>query len=202
MKQFALAILLCISTFGMAQSTTDKRVISVYGVAEKTTQTTIYRTDVTLTLENSYYGDSPYNSLDELLAKYYEKVAELNIDKSKFTVDELSYVSSGYRKDGTVLRFETNNKAEILKLTGIRMAQVMPAYIQIKTETPDADMKKLMALALENAREKAEMLAAISGEEIGEICSIVSSDYNASTYWQSSNTDSEYVTLEVVFTLK
>ena len=83
MKQFALAILLCISTFGISQNTADKRVISVYGVAEKTTQTTTYKTDVTLTLENSYYGDSPYNSLDELLAKYYEKVAELNIDKSK-----------------------------------------------------------------------------------------------------------------------
>lgn len=201
MKQFALAILLCISTFGIAQNASDKRVINVYGVAEKTTQSVTYKTDVTLTLDNSYYGGDPYNSLEELLVKYYEKVAELNIDKSKFTEDELSYVSSGYRKDGTVLRFETKDKAEILKLTGIRMAQVMPAYIQVKTETPEGDMKKLMALALENAREKAEMLAAISGEEIDEICSI-SSDYDTSTYWQSPNTDSEFVRLAVIFTLK
>lgn len=201
MKQFALAILLCISTFGISQNTADKRVISVYGVAEKTTQTTTYKTDVTLTLENSYYGDSPYNSLDELLAKYYEKVAELNIDKSKFTVDELSYVSSGYRKDGTVLTFTTKDKAEILKLTSIRMAQVMPAYIQVKTETPEADMKKLMTIALEDAREKAERLAAISGDEIDEICSIVSDDYT-NTYWQSPSADSEYVRLGVIFTLK
>ncbi|WP_179351987.1 SIMPL domain-containing protein [Winogradskyella vidalii] len=201
MKQFALAILLCISTFSIAQNTTDKRVISVFGVAVKTSQSVTYKTDVTLTLDNSYYGEDPYSSLDELLAKYFEKVAELNIDKSKFTEDELSYVSSGYRKDGTVLRFETNDKDEILKVASIRMLQVMPSYIQVKTETPESEMKKLMASALENAREKAEMLAALSGEEIDEIDSI-SSDYDTATYWQSPNTDSEYVRLSVNFTLK
>ena len=201
MKQLILAILLCVSTLGIAQNTSGRRTISVYGVAEKTTQTITYKTDVTLTLDNSYYTDDPYNSLDELLVKYYEKVDELNIDKSKFTVDKLAYVSSGYRKDGTVLRFETNDKAEILKLTGIRMAQVMPAYIQVKTETPEADMKNLMTTALKNAREKADMLATINGDKIDEICSIVS-DYDTSTYWQSPNTDSEYVRLSVVFTLK
>lgn len=201
MKQFILGILLCVSTLGIAQNTSDKRTISVYGVAEKTTQTITYKTDVTLTLDNSYYTDDPYNSLDELLVKYYEKVDELNIDKSKFTEDKLAYVSSGYRKDGVVLRFETNDKAEILKLTSIRMAQVMPAYVQVKTETPEADMKNLMTAALKNARKKADMLAAINGDKIDKIDSIVS-DYDTSTYWQSPNTDSEYVRLSVVFTLK
>jgi len=47
MKQFILGILLCVSTLGIAQNTSDKRTISVYGVAEKTTQTITYKTDIT-----------------------------------------------------------------------------------------------------------------------------------------------------------
>ena len=71
MKQFILAALICISTFGAAQSTTKERTITTYGSVVIESDELLYKTDVTLSLENSYYADNPCTTLDELKAKYF-----------------------------------------------------------------------------------------------------------------------------------
>ncbi|WP_400078156.1 hypothetical protein [Winogradskyella sp. R77965] len=203
MKQFILAALLCISTFGMAQTITNQRTVTVYGSALKPTNEVLYKTEVTLTMDNGYYDDSPYKTLDDLMAKYYEELKKENVDISKFTRDDLAYVASGYRKKGTTLRFITKDKKEILRVTGIKMAQVMPSYVQVKSETTDEDVKMLTKKALVDARKNAEILTESAGEELDKIYSINSS-YSSGydSYWKSPNSSSEYFSITVVYTLK
>lgn len=203
MKQFILVILLCISTFGIAQNSTSERTITVYGSAKKNSVELIYKTDVTLSLESGYYAENPCTTLEELEAKYFEELKNLNIDTSKFIRDDLAYAASGYRKDGTVLRFETKDKAEILKVTSIRMTQAMPSYVQVKSVISEAEIKILTKQALADARKNAELLAESAGEEVDKIYSIGGSySSDGDEYWRSPSIDPEYYRLTVVYTLK
>lgn len=203
MKHLIIILLLGISTFGIAQTTNAKRTITVYGSVVKPSDNAIYKTDITLTLDSGYYGDGPCQTLDELMEKYYAEIKKQNIDPSKFTRDDLAYVSTGYRKDGTVLRFETTDKNEIIKVTSVKMGQVFPSYVQMKSILSESEIKRLTKKALENARQNAEVLAEIAGEQIDQIHAISGSYDSASdAYWQSPTADSDYFRLTVVYTLK
>lgn len=203
MKHILIVALFLISNFGIAQNTTNERTITVYGSTKKIPSVVVYKTDVTLSLENSYYSDNPCATLEELEAKYYEELKKLNIDTSKFTKDDLAYAATGYRKDGTILRFETKNKAEIIEVTSIRMTQVMPSYVQVKSILSESEIKLLTQNALADARKNADFIAEIAGEEVDKIFSIGGSyGSGKDEYWRSPSADSEYFTLTVVYALK
>ena len=203
MKQFIIAVVLCVSTLGIAQTTTSQRTITVYGSVVKPVNNISYKIDVTLTMDNGYYDESQYKTLAELITKYYEKLKNDKIDVSKFTRDDLAYAASGFRKEGTILRFITKDKNEILKFINVKMAQVTPSYVQVKSEVSDADIKILTKKAIEDARKNAEVVAESAGEEIDELYSINSSytsGYN--TYWNSPSSNPEYFSVTVVYSLK
>jgi len=82
MKQFIIAVVLCVSSLGIAQTTTSQRTITVYGSAVKPVNNISYKIDVTLTMDNGYYDESQYKTLAELMTKYYEKLKNDNIDVS------------------------------------------------------------------------------------------------------------------------
>lgn len=203
MRQFILLALISISTFGIAQNNlTNHRTITVYGTVEKPLEDVIYKTEVTLTIEKGYYDEGPYKTLNELLTKYYDEVKGLNIDMSKFVRDDLAFAATGYRKEGTILRYQTDNKEDIIKLTSIKMSQVLPSYIQVKSKMTDEQIKSLTEKALKDARNNAEILAEASGGEIDKIFSIGSYDLGSYTYWRTANSVPEFFRLTVVYTLK
>lgn len=202
MKQFILIVMFCVSIFGKAQNPTAEKTITVYGSVEKVLEGGTYKTEVTLSLENGYYGDGPYKTLDELLTKYYEEVKKLNIDTSKFTRADLAYAATGYRKEGTILRYETKSKKDILKVTSIKMSQAMPSYVQVKYKTSEAEIKLLTQKALKDARENAEILTEASGEELDKIYSITSYNLGEDDYWRVPNSNPEFFRITVVYTLK
>jgi uncharacterized protein YggE len=202
MKQFILAALICISTFGAAQSTTKERTITTYGSVVIESDELLYKTDVTLSLENSYYADNPCTTLDELKAKYFAEVKKRGVDVSKFIQDDMAYSATGYRNDGTTLHFQTKDKEEMLSVVTIKMAQVMPSYVQVKDVVSEDEVKQLAKKAISEARENAELLAEISGEKVDKIYSINSYDLDGSSYWRSPSSGPSYLRLTVVFLLK
>lgn len=203
MKNIIAIVLLLMATFGMAQSPTNQRSITVYGTAIKSEGNVTYKTDITLSLDSGYYSENPCTTVEELEAKYFAELKKLNIDTSKFTKDDLAYAATGYRKDGTVLRFETKSKAEIVKVTNIKMAQVMPSYVQMKSTLSEVEIKILTQKALVDARKNADLLAETAGEEVDKVFSIGGS-YSSGTdsYWRTPTADPEYFRLTVVYTLK
>ncbi|WP_299101409.1 SIMPL domain-containing protein [uncultured Winogradskyella sp.] len=202
MKQLILGMLLCLSTFAMAQENTNQRSITSYGSVVIESEEQLYKTDVTLSLENSYYAENPCTTLDELKTKYFEAIKKLGIDTSKFIQDDLAYAATGYRKGGTVFHFETTDKEEILKVTGINMTQVMPSYVQVKDVLSEKQIEELAKSALLNANKNAELLAKTAGEELDRIYSINSYDLDGSSYWRTPNSGPSYLRLTVVYLLK
>lgn len=202
MKQFIVALLLCISTIGIAQSPTTERTISTNGSVAIESKELLYKTDITLSLENSYYAENPCTSIDELKTKYFEAAQKLGVDTSKFIQDDLAYAATGYRKGGTLLHFETKDKAEILKLTSISMAQVMPSYVQVKDIISEKQTKELVARAIAEAQKNANILAEASGEKIDRIYSINSYDLDGDSYWRTPSSGPSYLRLTVVYLLK
>ncbi|NRD22759.1 SIMPL domain-containing protein [Winogradskyella litoriviva] len=202
MKQFVLAMLLCITTFGIAQNSVTERTITTYGSVAIESKEVLYKTDINLSLENSYYADNPCTTVEELKSKYFEALKEKGVDTSKFIQDDLAYAATGYRKGGTTLHFETKDKDEILSVTSINMAQVMPSYVQVKDLVTEKQTKELVAAAIADAQKNAYLLAEASGEKIDRIYSISSYDLDGNSYWRTPSSEPSYLRLTVVYLLK
>lgn len=202
MKQFIIALLLCVSTLGIAQSATSERTISTNGSVAIESKELLYKTDITLSLENNYYAENPCTSIEELKTKYFEAAKNLGVDISKFIQDDLAYAATGYRKGGTLLHFETKDKAEILNVTSINMAQVMPSYVQVKDIISEKQTKELVEKAIAEAQKNANILAEASGEKIDRIYSINSYDLDGDSYWRTPSSGPSYLRLTVVYLLK
>lgn len=201
MKRFILMVLLCVSTFAISQNSTgNPRTITVQGSAVRSSKNIVYKTNITLSLENNYYADNPCGTIEELEEKYFTELKKQHIDKSKFVKDELAYAGTGYRKNRTMYRFETPSKDEILKVVGIKMGQVQTSYVQVKTLLDQDEIKALTKMALKDARNNANMVAEITGEKLGKIYSI-SGNYGAYEYWRTPSSDEDYFRLTVVYTL-
>lgn len=202
MKNYILITLLCLTTFGIAQNSASPRTVTTYGSVMIESTEKLYKTDITLSLENSYYADNACTTVDELKAKYFAEAKKRGVDTSKFIQDDLAYTSSGYRKGGTMLHFETNDKSEMLKVASINMAQIMPAYVQVKDVVNDEQIKQLVKQAIANAYKNAEILAEASGEKIDKVYAVSSYDLEGDTYWRTPNSSPSYLRLTVIYLLK
>ncbi|WP_299123392.1 SIMPL domain-containing protein [uncultured Winogradskyella sp.] len=202
MKHFIIVVLLCISTFGISQNATTERTITTYGSVVIESNELLYKTDVTLSLENNYYAENPCTTLEELKEKYFKEVKNRGVDITKFVQDDMAYSATGYRNDGTTLHFETKDKEEMLSVVQIKMAQVMPSYVQVKNIISKDEVKKLAKEAIEEARKNAELLAEVSGEKIDKIHSINSYDLDGNSYWRSPSSGPSYLRLTVIYALK
>lgn len=201
MKHLFLTLILCISTLSWAQQTnTLNRTVTAYGTANTDSESNLYKTDVTLSMDN-YYENNPCKTLDELKEKYIEALKKLNVDTSKLTDEPLAFASLGYKTDGTILRFITDSKEEITQLVSLKMPQVKTSYIQMKTNISEKDIEKLLVSAINNANNNATALAKAAKAKIGKVVSISSYNYNKDSYWKSLNNTSEVVRVTVVYQL-
>lgn len=203
MKHFITTVVICVSLFGFSQQIQPNlKTITVNGSADIISSTVLYKTEVTLSLDNNYYTDNPCTTIDELKAKYFAELKKQGIDTSKFKENQLAYFASGYRKDGTILTYITSDKDEILKVSKLKMGQINAAYVQTKSEVDDNQTAKIIKQAVEDARNNAQLIANASGKKLGEIQSISSYDISADTYWQSLNYKHPKLRLTVVFALQ
>lgn len=203
MKNLIITAVLCFSIFGFSQNTQNSvRTITVSGSAEVITKAPLYKTEVTLSLENNYYADNPCTTLDELKAKYFAEIEKQGIDSSKFEDDELRYAATGYRKEGTILIFTTSDKDEVLKINKLKMGQTTPSYVQMKHEVDESQLYKSLKIAMDDAKDNAELIAKASGLELGNIHSVTNYDSRETTYWQSMNSTPLKLRVTVVYSVK
>lgn len=203
MKQIITLAMLCVASICLSQSTFyEDDYITVYGYADPVEESTIYKTDVTLSIENNYYNETCCNTLEELKKKYFAEAEKLGIDISKFELDEFGYDALGYRKPGAIYRFETDNKEEILNVRRIKLIQAKASYVQMKIELSDKEIKRTLELALEDAEKNATVIAKLADRKLDEIKSISSYEIGAEPYWQSINTKPRNMRLTVIYKLK
>lgn len=203
MKHFIMVFMFCLAYVSSSQNICNQdATITVYGSAHPTVASVKYKTDITLSLENDYYSNNPCSTLEELKTKYFTEVKKQGIDISKFENDDLGYAALGYRKSGTILRFTTHDKEEILKLNKIKMGQVRSSYVQMKTEMDDTQLEETLQAALKDAEKNAQLMAKAAGKTIEGLHAISSFDLGRKTFWQSINSTPTKLRVTAVYKLK
>lgn len=194
-----LITVLCFCCLFIANAQKDNT-ISVVGTALIERETTEYRIKATLNMDQVYYSDPQCRSLEEFKAKYFKTLGEEGIDPSIFQEEKMEFLTLGYQKEGTVLKFETTSKEMAEKLMGIKMNGATLQY-QFKSVLRPEKRNELRRKALVDARANAAELCKISGGTLGEITSISENaprQETWSTYYDSYN---ELLTLHVSFQL-
>ena len=113
----------------------------------------------------------------------------------------MEFLTLGYQKEGTVLKFETTSKEMAEKLMRIKMNGVTLQY-QFKAVLTAEKRNELRKKALADARANAAQLCKISGGTLGDITSISESAPRPEVWSSYYDSYEELLSLSVSFQLK
>ena len=194
-------IFILILLIGITTNAQEKRTVTASGIALIKRETTDYRIKATLNMEQVYYSDPQCKSLEEFKEKYFKALKENGFDTKTFNESKMEFLTQGYQKEGTILKFETTSKAMVEKLMRIKMNGVSLQY-QYKSVLSPAQRNKLRQEALTDAKANATQLCKISGSSLGEIISISESTPRSEVWNSYYDSYEELLTLNVSFELK
>ena len=199
MKQLIQLALLFVCIAAKAQ--TIPNTLSVSGSVKVERKVTQYKAKVLLNMDQVLYSNPEYKTLDDLKNAYFNMLRTKSFDTSKFKEDELSYLTYGYQKEGTVYFYETTNPQDIKTLSFNRINGIT-VYIQVKAEVEEGTLNKLLKTAFANAKENATRLASAANKKVGDIQSM-SETYFKPEIWNSYNNDyEEFLTVSVSYFLE
>ncbi len=185
MKKLILSIaFIAITTMTFAQG--NKSYIEVTGVAEFEKSVEKYIAKVIVSKEliyDSHTGsstDTLATTINTLTEKYFKKLTTTNFDTKKLKEDKFGYLTTGFRKEGKLLVFETASEKEYMKLLSVNLdgTQIYNRYAVYKLTTNTAT--ELAKKAIENAKQKAQLVAKSTNRKIGEIITISDNNQNKS----------------------
>ena len=198
MKKVVSILILLIGIMTNAQ---ENRTVSATGSAIIKRETTEYRIKATLNMDQVYYSDPQCRSLEEFKEKYFKTLREDGFDPKAFTEQKMEFLTLGYHKEGTVLKFETTSKEMAEKLMRIKMNGVTLQY-QFKAVLTAEKRNELRKKALADARANAAQLCKISGGTLGDITSISESAPRPEVWSSYYDSYEELLSLSVSFQLK
>lgn len=198
MKKVVSILILLIGIMTNAQ---ENRTVSATGSAIIKRETTEYRIKATLNMDQVYYSDPQCRSLEEFKDKYFKTLREDGFDPKAFTEQKMEFLTLGYQKEGTVLKFETTSKEMAEKLMRIKMNGVTLQY-QFKAVLTAEKRNELRKKALADARANAAQLCKISGGNLGDITSISESAPRPEVWSSYFDSYEELLSLSVSFQLK
>jgi hypothetical protein len=198
MKKVVSILILLIGIMTNAQ---ENRTVSATGSAIIKRETTEYRIKATLNMDQVYYSDPQCRSLEEFKEKYFKTLREDGFDPKAFTEQKMEFLTLGYQKEGTVLKFETTSKEMAEKLMRIKMNGVTLQY-QFKAVLTAEKRNELRKKALADARANAAQLCKISGGTLGDITSISESAPRPEVWSSYYDSYEELLSLSVSFQLK
>lgn len=198
MKKVVSILILLIGIMTNAQ---ENRTVSATGSAIIKRETTEYRIKATLNMDQVYYSDPQCRSLEEFKEKYFKTLREDGFDPKAFTEQKMEFLTLGYQKEGTVLKFETTSKEMAEKLMRIKMNGVTLQY-QFKAVLTAEKRNELRKKALADAKANAAQLCKISGGTLGDITSISESAPRPEVWSSYYDSYEELLSLSVSFQLK
>ncbi len=92
--------------------------------------------------------------------------------------DRFGYLTTGFRKEGKLFVFETTSEKEYMKLLSVNLdgTQIYNRYVVYKLTSNIAT--KLAKKAIENAKQKAGLVAKSTNKKIGDIITISDNNQN------------------------
>lgn len=125
-----------------------------------------YSSKMIVSLNNVYY-DAQTMTLDEVKTGYAAKLAKAGITADRLTEDKLHYALLGYEKDGTIMVFKTKSLEEMQKFLSVKAIGISRSDTNLDLELSDVQMADYSKEAFENAKSKANAIAAKIGRKIG-----------------------------------
>jgi len=169
-----VAIMFVMTTYAQI----SKSYIEVTGIAqfEKPVQKYVAKLavseDIIYDRHNESAGDSLALTVDVLIDTYFKKLAAANFDPKKLVEDPFGYLTIGFRKEGKLFTFETTSKEEYKKVLSVSLdgTQIYSKYLVYKLSTnTEIELSKR---AIENAKQKAEIITKSTNKKIGDIITI------------------------------
>jgi hypothetical protein len=197
MKKVIAILILFIGIMTNAQ---EKRTVTSTGSAIIKRETTHYRIKATLNMDQAYYSDPQCKSLEEFKEKYFNALRENGFDPKAFEESKMEFLTLGYQKEGTILKFETTSKEMAEILMSVRMNGITLQY-QFKSVLSPEKRNELRTKALADARANAEQLCEISGGTLGAIMNISESAPRPELWSSYYDSYEELLTLSVSFQL-
>lgn len=193
MKKLVLVgLLLPIVSFTYAQQIASAS-IEVTGTAYFVPTEFVYTTQVVLSQDFLYDYYRKEQSLAEIKATYFQKIAAAGIDPKEFEENTMGYLSLGYKKDGVLLLFDTTSKTVIEKILANITPGARVSTTYVETRLTITKMQELATAAINKAREKAQKIAKTQNLNIGPIFKITDhqqdkiASYNATTIYNKKN---------------
>lgn len=179
----------------------ESNIINVVGRAEVKRTVSAYKAKMVLNMDQVYYSNPECVDLQSLQDKYFTILREKGIDPSGFTENKLAYTSYGYQKAGTVYEYETTSLKEIEILTVNKMNGIQ-VTVQYKTIISQDEKEELMAKALEDARNNAELLCKVADKRILGVKSLTETSLNTEVWNSYYNDYIEYVNMYVTYEIE
>lgn len=194
-------IFISILLIGMLSNAQENRTVSATGSAVINRETTEYRIKATLNMDQVYYSDPQCKSLEEFKEKYFKTLREEGFNPDDFEESKMEFLTMGYQKEGTVLKFKTADNALAEKLLTLKMNGVTMQY-QFKAVLTAEKRNELRKKALADARANAVQLCKISGGTLGDITSISESAPRPEVWSSYYDSYEELLSLSISFELK
>ena len=175
--------------------------VSVTGSALVERQLVGYKAQITLSLDEANYAYPECTNIEELTAKYYQRLADVGFDSSLLEASSFQFSTYGNQKGNITLHLETELLSNIEKLAQVRMNGLNAQY-SMKFVLPQAEEEALLKTALDDAAQRAVSIAKTSGKRLGKMISITEVLPQA-VMWKTYPQDyEEYTKLVVVYELE
>jgi len=178
----------------------ESTTISVGGRAVYVDPSPVYKAVVSLS--NSLLGgSSERKELDELVMLFKEDLRKNGIPWSQITKNPYTfgYEVLGYQDPGNIYQFTTESVASMISFLDLKTPglQKLNSVSEISIDQDEA--KSIMRAALDNAQQKAQIIAETMGKELGEIIKIeahndiIGQPYESSMYYDRPPGEFVYV---------
>ncbi|MDY7394290.1 SIMPL domain-containing protein [Aureibaculum sp. 2210JD6-5] len=177
------------------------KTIEVSGAVKLERKISRYRAKISIEVNQNPYGDEEVSDLEEIKNQYYLALVENGVDVNKFVEDTFEFRTYNYQAEGTMLKYECESQKEISQLLDIKVPGIYINLLECKYIIDDESYDEITEAALEDAKIRANKIAAKIDKKVGAIVNLV--DYRQlNDYWTTFNPYDEFFELKVVFELE
>lgn len=168
MKRCILMLIVLLPSLSSAQS--NERYAEVGGEVTYENEIDKYQAKISITANDYYAYEEDKATLADLENTFFGVMEKNGFDRKRFSKTEESIL--GVQDRHIVYVFETASEADFTKFYNLKNTKRSSKYDAKVFYKPLANQERIIADAIENAREKAAVLASAVGKDLGEIIAI------------------------------
>ncbi|MDY8135102.1 SIMPL domain-containing protein [Aquimarina sp. 2201CG5-10] len=200
MKQLIIICFMCINTIVAQQ----KSSITVIGESTKTIEIKNYKINIEFReIVADGYQNIKSQNLEELKKAYTNMLNDIGINFEKFEENPTYRITSGQYTTTMYYFYVASSIEEAQKIVSQKMKGVTNTWIDIiAKEKTNSEIGALNKIAINDARDKAILIASNTNKKVGEILQIEDVNYKQQAYYPSKAQESAKYYIKVTFALE